>query len=239
MEPLLFTLSFLSPKTEMNLRLPDRSIWHIWPSFTDVIISMLLIFIFFIFAQFLVNSQVVDVIKMRERQKEMEAAFFNSEDEELSQAMQEKKITIETKGNFQRFRFSDQILFETRMADLKEPGKEALDKVGRIFLDTKYRYYSDDKGNKLPRYKGIHIEGHADIRPISTPEYPSNWELSTARAIAVLKFFLERFDEFRKEPELLSAAGYGEHHPVPEHPEEEFDIHRRIELVLEYNVGEE
>jgi len=195
---------------------------------------MLLIFIFFIFAQFLVNSQVVDVIKMRERQKEMEKAFFNSQDEELSQAMQEKEITIETRGNIQRFRFSDRILFETGMADLKEPGKKTLEKVGGIFLDN--RYYLDDKRRKRSRYKGIHIEGHADIRPISTPQYPSNWELSTARAIAVLKFFLEQFGDL--EPELLSAAGYGEHHPVQGH-EEEFDIHRRIELVLEYNVGEE
>jgi len=221
----------------MNLTLPDRSIWHIWPGFTDIAISMLLIFIFFIFAQFLMNSQVVDLIKMGERQDEMEDAF----NKELSSEMREK-ITIETKGNFQRFRFSDQILFETGMADLKKIGEETLDEVGKIFLT--HRYYFDDKGEKRSRYKGIHIEGHADIRQISTPQYPSNWELSTARAIAVLKYFLEEFkykeqyDDFEKEPELLSAAGYGEHHPVPEHPERDFDIHRRIEIVLEYNVGE-
>ena len=222
----------------MNLRLPDRSIWHIWPGFTDIVISMLLIFIFFIFAQFLMNSQVVDLIKLRERQEEMQKAF----DKELSSEMREK-ITIETKGNFQRLRFSDQILFETGMADLKELGKETLDEVGKIFLA--HRYYLNDKEKKRSRYKGIHIEGHADIQPISTPQYPSNWELSTARAIAVLKYFLEEFeyseqyDDFKNEPELLSAAGYGEHHPVPGHPEEKFDIHRRIEIVLEYNVGEE
>jgi flagellar motor protein MotB len=123
------------------------------------------------------------------------------------------------------------------MADLKELGKDTLYKIGRILLA--HRYYLNDKGEKRSRYKGIHIEGHADIRQISTPQYPSNWELSTARAIAVLKYFLEQFDDFKKEPELLSAAGYGEHHPVPGYSMLDYDINRRIELVLEYNVGEE
>lgn len=192
---------------------------------------MLLILVFFIFAQFLTNSQAIKLMKMRERQKEMEKAISVELPPETSE-----EISVETHGNLQRFRFSDQILFETAEANLKRKGEKTLTKVGQIFL--KHRYYSDEKGKRRKLYKGIHIEGHADIRPISTPKYKSNWELSTARAIEVLKFFLNKFNAFKEKPKLLSAVGYGPYHPVPGHSLEEYDIHRRIEIVLEYAMGE-
>lgn len=56
---------------------------------------------------------------------------------------------------------------------------------------------------------GVRIEGHTDDTPIRTARYSSNWELSTARASAVVARFIDQ----RVDPRRLSAAGYGEFHP--------------------------
>ena len=58
----------------------------------------------------------------------------------------------------------------------------------------------------------IQVEGHTDKRPIRTIQYPSNWELSTARANSVLKLLLE----IGFPPNRLAAAGYGEFYPISE-----------------------
>ncbi len=57
----------------------------------------------------------------------------------------------------------------------------------------------------------VRMEGHTDNTPISNARFPSNWELSTARAIAVLDLFVDRFD---MDPRRVSVAGYGERRPI-------------------------
>ena len=75
----------------------------------------------------------------------------------------------------------------------------------------------------------IQVEGHTDKRPINTPRYPSNWELSTARANSVLKLLLE----LGFNPNRLSAAGYGEFYPITTgESEDDYQENRRIELKL-------
>ena len=75
----------------------------------------------------------------------------------------------------------------------------------------------------------IQVEGHTDKRPINTPRYPSNWELSTARANSVLKLLLE----LGFPPNRLSAAGYGEFYPISDgETKESLQQNRRIELKL-------
>ena len=75
----------------------------------------------------------------------------------------------------------------------------------------------------------IQVEGHTDKRPIHTSQYPSNWELSTARANSVLKLLLE----LGFSPNRLSAAGYGEFYPITEgDSKESLQQNRRIELKL-------
>ena len=75
----------------------------------------------------------------------------------------------------------------------------------------------------------IQVEGHTDNRPIKTQQYPSNWELSTARANSVLKILLD----IGFAPNRLSAAGYGEFYPIAEGESfNELQQNRRIELKL-------
>jgi chemotaxis protein MotB len=81
-----------------------------------------------------------------------------------------------------------------------------------------------------PTGNGIRIEGHTDDVPIRTSRYVSNWELSTARASAVVELLVTTFG---LEPSRLSAAGYGEFHPlVPNDSAENRARNRRIDIVI-------
>jgi chemotaxis protein MotB len=81
-----------------------------------------------------------------------------------------------------------------------------------------------------PFERPLRIEGHTDDVPISTREFRSNWELSTARAATVIRFLIERV-EF--DPRRLSAAGYGEFHPrVANDSPENRARNRRVDIVI-------
>lgn len=87
-----------------------------------------------------------------------------------------------------------------------------------------------DMMDSLANYtNGIRVEGHTDNVPINSSAYPSNWELSTARATNVLRFMMKQdFD-----PSQLSAAGYGEYRNIAENDSEEGrKKNRRVDLVL-------
>ena len=75
----------------------------------------------------------------------------------------------------------------------------------------------------------LRVDGHTDVRPIASPEFPSNWELSSARAISVVRQLIAG----GVPPNRLVAAGFGEFQPLdPGDTEEAFRRNRRIELKL-------
>ena len=75
----------------------------------------------------------------------------------------------------------------------------------------------------------LQVDGHTDVRPINSPEFPSNWELSTARAISVVRYLISRGVPAQR----LVAAGYGEFQPLDRGTSEEaLRRNRRIELKL-------
>jgi len=75
----------------------------------------------------------------------------------------------------------------------------------------------------------MRVDGHTDIRPISTAEFPSNWELSSARAISVVRYLMSQGIA----PEHLVAAGFGEFQPIDTGTSEAaLAKNRRIELKL-------
>jgi len=90
----------------------------------------------------------------------------------------------------------DNILFDIGKADIKEPSKAILDKIGVLI-------------SSFPN--NIIVEGHTDNVPISTYKFPSNWELSTQRAVNVLKYFVQTKG---MNPIRFEAAGYGEYRPI-------------------------
>jgi chemotaxis protein MotB len=75
----------------------------------------------------------------------------------------------------------------------------------------------------------LQVNGHTDARPISSSQFPSNWELSAARAIAVVKYLITK----GVDPERLVAAGYGQFDPIdPGTTEDAYRKNRRIEIKL-------
>jgi chemotaxis protein MotB len=121
-----------------------------------------------------------------------------------------------------RFVFQSEILFPSGEAELSRGGERQLDR----FVAT-YREVRD----KIPEGLAmvIMVEGHTDRVPIRTPEFRSNWELSTARALSVVRHLIER----GVAPQRLAATGYGEYHPLtPGNTPQQRRQNRRIELKI-------
>ena len=121
-----------------------------------------------------------------------------------------------------RFIFESELLFDSASADLQLSGKEKLSEIGLTLKETTNDIPSDIDWI-------IMVEGHTDKKPIQTIRYPSNWELSSARANTVLKLLLD----LGFPPNRLASAGYGEFYPISD-GENESDLqqNRRIELKL-------
>ncbi len=121
-----------------------------------------------------------------------------------------------------RFIFESELLFDSASADLQLSGKEKLSEIGLTLKDTTNNIPSDIDWI-------IMVEGHTDKKPIQTIRYPSNWELSSARANTVLKLLLD----LGFPPNRLASAGYGEFYPISNgETESDLQQNRRIELKL-------
>jgi chemotaxis protein MotB len=158
------------------------------------------------------------------------AAQVLKRQEEMTQEVtaalgQERNVlSIVVDGNLQRFQFSDRLLFNLGEADLLPRGREVLRRVGEVLR------------RNVDRFQTAQVEGHTDVRPIRTPRFPSNWELSSARATSVVRFFQ---DEVGFDPKVLSANGYAEYRPIATGDSEEaYAKNRRVELVLVYSTEE-
>ncbi len=113
--------------------------------------------------------------------------------------------------------FLAEVFFDSGKAEVHQEGQEALDKVAKVFKEV------------VPESL-VAIEGHTDSDPIKHSEWKSNWELSTARALAVLHYFI---DEGGVAPDMLSAVGHGEYRPVASNETAEGKKeNRRVEIVI-------
>ncbi len=121
-----------------------------------------------------------------------------------------------------RFVFQSEVLFGSGSAHLEPRGKVEMAQIASTLLDIA-RTIPDDLNWVL------RVDGHTDKVPIRTSQFPSNWELSTARAISVVRFLIES----GVPPDKLAAAGFGEFQPVDARDDEiAYRRNRRIELKL-------
>ena len=121
-----------------------------------------------------------------------------------------------------RFVFQAEVLFPS--------GSDIINPQGLATLDSLAAALKELDG-KIPKEVSwvLRVDGHTDRRPINSPTFPSNWELSSARAIAVVKFLISRGIPANR----LVAAGFGENQPIePGVTEDAFAKNRRIELKL-------
>jgi chemotaxis protein MotB len=116
---------------------------------------------------------------------------------------------------------ANDVLFDSGQTDIKSSGKATLAQVADVLRTIQNRRFQ--------------VTGDTDNVPIQTALYPSNWELSTRRAVEVVHFLVSQ----GVRPELLSAAGYGEFDPVAANDSPQGRTrNRRIEIVLQPNIDE-
>ncbi|HXQ66453.1 MAG TPA: peptidoglycan -binding protein [Alphaproteobacteria bacterium] len=121
-----------------------------------------------------------------------------------------------------RFVFQSEVLFPSGSADLNPQGRETLKRLAQTLAGIT---------PKIPATINwiLEVDGYTDKRPIATPRFRSNWELSSARATAVVKFLIASGIP----PEHLSAAGFGEYQPIDAAENAAaYAKNRRIELKL-------
>ena len=121
-----------------------------------------------------------------------------------------------------RFVFQSEVLFASGAAELNPAGGQQLVELARTLI-----HISSDIPVELDWV--LRVDGHTDVNPISTFQFPSNWELSSARATSVVKFLIEQGIP----PNRLVAAGFGQYQPLDTSNDEiAFRRNRRIEFKL-------
>ncbi|RAI32597.1 peptidoglycan -binding protein [Rhodoplanes serenus] len=121
-----------------------------------------------------------------------------------------------------RFVFQAEVFFDSGQAALRPEGRIELDKLAAALADLEKQIPPE-----IPWV--MRVDGHTDIRPIASPQFPNNWALSAARAISVVQYLIGK----GVSPQRLVAAGFGEFQPLdPDRTEEAFQRNRRLELKL-------
>ncbi|MEA3286570.1 MAG: OmpA family protein [Candidatus Marinimicrobia bacterium] len=133
-----------------------------------------------------------------------------------------EKLEKELRGTFvlsNRILLPNSVLFKSGSAELSERGQQFIAEIGETLSSHPHRE--------------ILVEGHSDTVPISSKyrwKYTSNWELSSARALAVLHYLQ---DEGQIAPKRLGAVSYGEYHPITSNARSAGRAqNRRVEIVI-------
>jgi len=161
--------------------------------------------------------------KMAVQQKEEKISEIDRTRQEIETSLKkqilQKDIKIEEFEGKLKVTFVDKILFDSGSVTIKQIGQEVLLRLADSFRDNEAQ--------------NLVIEGHTDdvqIGSVLQERFPTNWELSTARATAVVRFFQEKGDI---EPERLTASGFSFYRPVDSNETEEGrKQNRRIEIIL-------
>jgi len=167
------------------------------------------------------SAQEIDALKRARAAAEQRTRAFRELLAKLRGMIASKALTVKVRKGRLIVQMSDKVLFEAGKSDLKDDGQKALATIAQVLKTIPDRDFL--------------IAGHTDNRPIRTRRFRSNWELSTARALEVVKFLQgEGVD-----PAHLGAAGYSEFDPVGDNGAEEGRAqNRRIEIILMPNISE-
>ena len=136
--------------------------------------------------------------------------------QELKEAGELDGITSKITDKGLLLTFDDKYLFAPASAYLDSNARKLLDKVG-VLICKKFVLHA------------MRIEGHTDSDPIHSSQYPSNWELSAARASSVVRYMINRF---KFSPSLFSAVGYADTRPLENSISPKDPINRRVEILI-------
>lgn len=138
-------------------------------------------------------------------------------EQEASASGLQDKVIVKQEADRIILRLADNLVFPSASADVREDAKPLLKIVANALASSQQE---------------VRIEGHTDNIPLSTSRYPSNWELSSARATAVLRYLVEQLGVA---PGRLFAAGYGEFRPIANNATPEGRaLNRRADIVILY-----
>lgn len=138
-------------------------------------------------------------------------------EDRLSAEIEDKQVKLQLMEKGLVITFLADVLFDSGKAQIKNSAYSILNKVTRVLKEN------------VPEFN-VGIEGYTDNQPIKHSGWKSNWELSSARALSVLHYLVEK-EEIS--PERLSANGYGEYRPVASNDTKEGrHLNRRVEIVI-------
>lgn len=163
----------------------------------------------------------LDELRKQKAAAEARAQTFRSLIAKLRSMIDSGQLKVAIRGGRMLIALPNDILFDSGQTAVKPDGKTALSKVAQVLSTVGDRDFL--------------VAGHTDNVPIRTALFPSNWELSTRRAVEVVHILVAQ----GMSPKVLAAAGYGEYDPVaandtPEHRAQ----NRRIEIVLQPNISD-
>jgi len=160
-------------------------------------------------------------LRNRERRARERIETFRDLVRRFQAMIEAGEVRVHVVNNRMVVELPEAVLFDSGRANIKADGRRVLTEVAEILDDVEGRDFQ--------------IAGHTDDVPIRTARFPSNWELSTTRALTVTHFLVER----GVEEERLSAAGFADTEPVAENDSEQGrQQNRRIEIVLLPNYDE-
>ena len=164
-------------------------------------------------------TEQFNALKSRLSAVEKESATYLEMAKKMESEIKKGTISLRQSGDRIILNVSDKILFDSGKTEVKQEGLEVLERVAEVI--------------KKATDKEVRIEGHTDNAKISgrlKEKYPTNWELSAARATNVARYLVEKGG---LDPANIYAAGYGEYRPiVPNDTPEGKAKNRRIEITL-------
>ncbi|HEY0466801.1 MAG TPA: OmpA family protein, partial [Polyangiaceae bacterium] len=152
---------------------------------------------------------------------EQRAALFRDLALKLKKMVDAGELKISLRDGRMVLQLPNEVLFDSGRTELKPAGKDALVSVAQVLKTIEKRH--------------LQVAGHTDNVPIQNAAFASNWELSCARALAVVRFLIAQ----GVAPDLLSAAGYGQFDPAAGNDTPAGrQSNRRTEIVLQPNIDE-
>lgn len=166
-------------------------------------------------------NKLVEELRAKERQAQARLATFRGMLERFNKMIASGKLRVKIVRGRMVVELSENILFDSGKADLKAEGQAALTEVASVLASIGDRDFQ--------------IAGHTDNVPIKSAKFPSNWHLSTARALTVTTYLADHGVPSVR----LSAAGYADTQPAATNDTPEGrQQNRRIEIVLMPNLDE-
>lgn len=167
------------------------------------------------------SSAQLEELRKQKAAAEARAATYKALTDRLRSMIDAGKLSVKIRKGRMLISMPNDVLFDSGSAVLKKAGQETLAQLAQALTALADRQFL--------------VAGNTDDKPIRTARFPSNWELSTERAVVVTRFLINK----GMKPEQLGALGYGEFDPIaPNDTAEHRAQNRRIEIQLQPNLTE-